>query len=294
VSLSRVVAVVALAMLEGGLVGLPRHDALGQLVSLRSPLWAILLPGSIIIGTFGVLAWPSMAPALVILAAAATPLLTVVAMVAVTRGPRALLLLTAVALAVLVVVAKGGWIGQLSATLLTALGCMTLGVALARLVPGRWVLIGALCMCAIDVTLLAQGVGHTATVLMNHATAHAHGPAFDRATIGPIATDYPDLVLAAVLGGFLAGDHLQRRAALLVTALAAAYGMLLPIAHTLPATVPIAVVFMLCRPGRAPAPGFLHRAASAFVPLRQRRRDPVIEELPPLTPSGAHCCNQEA
>jgi hypothetical protein len=294
VTLSRLVAVIALAMLEGGLVALPRDDALAQLGSLRSPLWAILLPGSIILGTFGVIAWPSMAPALVVLAAAATPLLTAVAMVAVTRGPRVPLLVTATALAVLAV-AAGGLTRQLSATLLTGLGCMTVGVALARLVPGRWVLAGVVCMCIVDVTLLEQGVGHSATVLMNHATAHAHGPKFDRAKIGRVATDYPDLVLAAVLGGFLAGDHLQRRAALLVTAIAAAYGMLLPIAGTLPATVPIAIVFILCRPGSHPAPGrLLHVAASAFAPLRQRRRDIDTEELAPLAPSAAGCCNHEA
>jgi hypothetical protein len=296
VTLTKFVAVIALAMLEGGLVALPRHDALAQLRSVRSPLWAILLPGSIIIGTFGVIAWPSMAPALVILAGAATPLLTAIAMVAVTRGPPVPLLLTAAALAFLAVAAHG-WTGQLSATLLTGLGCMTIGVALARLVPGRWVLVGVLCMCVLDVTLLAQGVGQSATVLMNHATAHAHGPTFDRARVGPVATDYPDLVLAAVLGGFLANDHIQRRAALLVTALAAAYGMLLPIAGTLPATVPIAAVFILCRA----EPGFGHRvssrlrrsAISTFAPLRQRRRDAVTDQCQQVTPAGAPCCNHE-
>jgi hypothetical protein len=251
VTFTPVVAVFALAILEGGLVALPRRDALACVARLCSPLWALLLPGSIVVGTFGVIAWPSTASALVILAGVATPLLTVIAMVAVSRGRRVALLATAIALGVLCV-AAGGWFGQLSATLLSALGCMTLGVGLARLVPHRWVLVGAVCMCVVDVTLLAQGVGQAATVLMNHATlhVHGHGPAFDRAAIGPIATDYPDLVLAAVLGGFLAGDQRQRRAALLVTALAGAYGMLLPVAGTLPATVPLALVFVVCRPGR--------------------------------------------
>jgi hypothetical protein len=298
VSASRLVAVVVLATLEGGLVALPRPDALGQLGRLRSPLWALLLPGSIIVGTFGVIAWPSMAPALVILGAVATPLLTAIAMVAVTRGPRAPLLLTGAALAVLAVTAVG-WTAQLSATLFTALGCMTLGVAVARLVPGRWVLAGAICMCILDVSLLAQGVGHSATVLMNHANAHAHGPTFDRARLGPVATDYPDLALAGFLGGSLANDHIQRRAALLLTALVAAYGMLLPIIHTLPATVPIAVVFILCRPElgtvqQRASRRLRHSAVSALALLRQRRRAAVAEQGLPLAPTSAPCCNHEA
>jgi hypothetical protein len=295
---TRLAAVLVLATLEGGLVALPRPGALRQLGRLRSPLWAILLPGSIIVGTFGVIAWPSMAPALVIVGAAATPLLTATGMVAVTRGPRAPLLLTAAALAVLAVTAAG-WTAQLSATLLTALGCMTLGVAVARLVPGRWMLVGTICMCILDVSLLAQGVGHSATVLMNHANAHAHGPTFDRARLGPVATDYPDLVLAGFLGGSLADDHIQRRAALLLTALAAAYGMLLPFVHTLPATVPIAVVFILCRPELAAlhqraSRRVRHGVTSVLALLRQRRQAVITEPSQQLAPTSAPCCNHEA
>ena len=74
-SLSSFLAIIVLATIEGGLVALPRADALAQLHRLRSPAWAALLPGSILIGTFGPLAAPSMARALVVLAAVATPAL---------------------------------------------------------------------------------------------------------------------------------------------------------------------------------------------------------------------------
>lgn len=242
------VAVMVVAVLKGALVALPRGDALAHLGRLRSPAWAAVLPGSIVVGTVGVLVLPPMALGLVLLAGAATPLLTAVAMVGVVRGPRAALLLAALVLVVVAGLASG-WIGELSASVLTALGCLTLGVALVRLVPGRWVLAGVVCMCAIDVALLALGVGQSAEALMVDAASHVHGPAFDRAGIGPISTDYPDLVLAAVLGGFVAGHGVQRRAAMLVMALAAGYGMLLPHVETLPGTVPIAVIFILLRWG---------------------------------------------
>jgi hypothetical protein len=42
---------------------------------------------------------------------------------------------------------------------------------------------------------------------------HIHAPALNQASIGPITTDYPDLILAAVLGSSLGGGRLQRRAA---------------------------------------------------------------------------------
>jgi hypothetical protein len=69
------IAVIALATLKGALVALPRADALERLKTLRSPAWAVLLPGSILAGTFVPLALPSIAPGLVLLARLLTPLL---------------------------------------------------------------------------------------------------------------------------------------------------------------------------------------------------------------------------
>jgi hypothetical protein len=247
-TLNGFIADVALALLEGALVALPRGDALAPLHRLRSPVWAAVLPGSIVVGTFGVLAMPSMALGLAVLAGLATPLLSTIAIVGVVRGPRAALLVTVLALA-LVAALMSGWIGEMSASVLTALGCLTLGVALVRLVPMRWVFVGVLCMCFVDVALLACGIGQPAAALMNEATADLRWPAFDHAAIGPATTDYPDLLLAAVLGGAVAGHGVQRRAAVIVTTLAAGYGLLLSHVSMLPATVPIAVMFILLRWG---------------------------------------------
>ena len=54
---------------------------------------------------------------------------------------------------------------------------------------------------------------------MSDANANVHGPVFDRARIGPVSTDYPDLVLAAVLGVRLSSWHkpFQSRALLAMT-----------------------------------------------------------------------------
>ena len=152
-------AVIALATLEGALVALPKADALEPLRTLRSPAWAALLPGSILAGTFLPLAMPSMALGLVLMAGVITPLLATVAVLEVVRGrPDGALLVLAFALAVIAALISG-WAGQISATALTALGCLAVGTALARLIPRRWFVLGVLGMCLADVALLASGIG---------------------------------------------------------------------------------------------------------------------------------------
>jgi hypothetical protein len=243
-SLSSFFAIIVLATIEGGLVALPRADALAQLNRLRSPAWAALLPGSILVGTFAPLAGPSLARALVALAAVATPALAVVAILTVIRGPKPALIAAGLGLA-LGAARVTGWLGETSDSLVTALGCLALGAALVRLIPVKWMLVGVVCMCAADVVLLMSGAGETASQVMAGATASVHLPTFDQAAFGPIATDYPDLVLAGVLGGFLAGQRYQGRAAMLLIALAAGSGMLLPVVGWLPATVPVTVAFVI-------------------------------------------------
>jgi hypothetical protein len=161
----------------------------------------------------------------------------------------------------------GGWAGELAATFLTALGALTIGAALARLIPSMWVLAGVVCMSLVDVALLAAGVGQPAAALITQAAGHVPGPLLDRAQIGPISLDYPDLVLAAVLGGFLAGQRGQRRAAAVVTLFAAVSLVLAPPNTVWPATVPAAItlilLFTMVRPGRAEVAPAAHQPALA-------------------------------
>ena len=265
-TVSGVAATSAVALLQGALVALPRGNALESLRRLRSPAWAGVLPGCIVVGTFAPLGAQSFALGLVVLAALATPPLAAVAVLAVVRGPRAALAALAVAAAVLTTLA-GGWAGELSATFLTALGALTVGAALARLIPSMWVLAGVVCMSVVDVVFLAAGVGQPAAALITQAAGHVPGPLLDRAQIGPISLDYPDLVLAAVLGGFLAGQRGQRRAAALVSLFAAISLVLAPPNTIWPATVPAAItlilLFTMARPGRAEVGPAAHQPALA-------------------------------
>ena len=248
VNLSYAIEYVALAMIQGAIVALPHPAALERLGRLRSPAWALIAPGSLLFGTFAVLGWPVLASALALLAAIATPVLAAIAVVAVVHGRQRRLLLVPLALGV-VAAAGSGWPGELAASLLTALGCLTLGAALVRLTPARWLYLGVLSMVAVDVVLLALGIGQPAAELIQDAFGSTIQPVFDRARLGHFSTDYPDLVLAAVLGAIVAERAVQQPAALLVAISAAAYGLLFAFADMLPATVPLALVLVLVEYG---------------------------------------------
>lgn len=243
-SLSTAAGYAVLVLVQAALVALPSPTALSGLSRLRSPAWALALPGALLVGTFGVLGIPRLADHLLLLAMVVTPVLAAVAVVAVVHGHRRALLLVPVALAILTAVG-GGLAGQLGASLLTALGCLTLGAALARLTTPRWLLAGVVAMAAVDVALLLHGVGGEAADRLATAGAAVSGPTFDQAQVGAVSADYPDLFLAAMVGGVLAGTARQRRAAVLVTTLAAAYGLLFLVVDIMPATVPLLLAFLL-------------------------------------------------
>ena len=245
-NVSGVSAAAAAALLQGALVALPRGNALGSLRRLRSPAWAALLPGAIVVGTLAPLGAHPVALGLIVIGTLATPPLAAVAALAVVRGPRAGLVALAAAAGLLAML-PGGLGGSLSTTVITAFGALALGSALARLIPGGWVLAGFACMCAVDAGLLAAGVAQPAAAVVAGAAGHVHGPLFDQAHIGGIVLDYPDLVLAAVLGGFVAGQRGQWHAAALVTVLAAASLLLTPVNTMFPATIPAAVTLIALR-----------------------------------------------
>ena len=245
-TLSGVEAVAAVALLQGALVALPRGDALRSLRRLRSPAWATVLPGAIVIGTLAPLGVHGVALGLIVMGTLATPPLAAVAVLAVARGPRTALVALATVAGVLALL-PGGLGGDISTTILTAFGALALGSALARLIPGAWLLVGFACMCAVDAALLAAGLGGPAAAVIASAAGQVHGPLFDQAHVGGIVVDYPDLVIAALLGAFVAGRPEQWHAAALVTLLAAASMLFTPVNTMFPATLPAAVTLIALR-----------------------------------------------
>jgi hypothetical protein len=222
---------------------LPRSAPFPGLARLRSPAWTALLPVSIIVGTFGLLVAPTLASPTVLAAAITTPLLAFVAVMAVVRARLVVLPLAAAAGAM--AVWATGMSGHLGTGVVTALACLTLGAALQRLIPGRWLLVGVVAMSVVDISLLVSGFGYHQTALLAAAQNNFHGPRFTGARIGGTTIGYPDLFLAALLGSSLAGQRAQVWAAGLLIALGVLYDSLLSPGLLLPATVPIALTLAI-------------------------------------------------
>jgi hypothetical protein len=288
---------IPMALLQGSLVLMPRAAPFARLRRLRSPRWAVLLPGSIIFGTFGMLLVPSMAFGVVFLAAVTTPVLALMALLFVVRVRR-LVLPIAVASGTLAALASGAG-GRDGTSVITALACLTVGTALHRLIPGRWLLIGVLAMSTADVTLLGAGVGYHQTALLAAAMNSFPGPRFSGARIGAIALGYPDLVLAALLGASVAGTRYQARAATLLAALAIGLDSLLTPGVLLPATVPIALVLIIVswrrradhRAAGRTADAWAGQGAAQREMMRRTRREmcprpPPAPLVSPVTPSA--------
>lgn len=227
------------AVLEGALVLLPRARTFPALSRLRSPAWTALLPVSIIVGTFGLLLAPGLASPTVLAAAITTPLLALVAVLAVVRA-RLVIVPVAIAAGVLAI-GTDGLGGHIGTGVVTALACLTVGAALQRLIPGRWLLVGVVAMSVVDIALLLSGPGYHETAVLAAAQTNFHGPRFTGARIGGTTIGYPDLFLAALLGAALAGQRAQVWGAGLLMVLAVAYDSMLAPGRLLPATVPIAL-----------------------------------------------------
>ena len=176
-------------------------------------------------------------------AAVTTPLLALVAVLLVVRA-RLLMLPLAVASGVLAIWATGQG-GHVGTGVITALACLTVGAALQRLIPGRWLLLGVVTMAAVDIALLLAGPGYHETAVLAAAQTNFHGPRFTGARIGGTTIGYPDLFLAALMGASVAGHRAQAWAAGLLVVLAVAYDSMLTPGLLLPATVPIALTLVV-------------------------------------------------
>jgi hypothetical protein len=231
-----------------------------------------------------------------------TPLLAFIAVVAVVRARLVVLPVAAVAAALAIWASGMG--GHVGTGVVTALACLTVGAALQRLIPGRWLLLGVVAMSVMDVALLLSGPGYHQTALLAAAQNGFHGPRFTGARLGGTTIGYPDLFLAALLGSALAGSRAQLWAAGLLAMLAVGYDSMLSPGRLLPATVPIAVtlVTVACArylrqrqargPGTAvPAPPRCEGCGSAALtarPMCSRRPSGYCETLtaqPARTPS---------
>ena len=207
--------------------------------ALRGRAWALLLPGVLAAFVIGLSADRSLAARLAALAAV-TPVLALGAFVVAAKRWRIV-----VAPVSLVAVAVGLWArhglaGQAGRVFAIACACSLLATLLAAVAPPRALRVGLVALVALDVILVVSGdVGSTSQAL-HHAAAPGGLPRFQDATLGPATMGYGDLFGAAVLGAILTREDRERgRAACAVLASGLAFGLLLSVFDTLPATVPL-------------------------------------------------------
>jgi len=136
-----------------------------------------------------------------------------------------------------------GLLAQAASVALIALAAVTIAELAARVAPARVLAVSLVLLAILDVILVwgTPQVEPAANAL--HAAALPHGiPGLQDATFGGATMGWLDLVAPGLLG--VAVAH-RLRAAVVTGAAAGAWGLLLLVASTVPATVPT-VAGMLC------------------------------------------------
>jgi hypothetical protein len=236
----------ALDVVQAATVALPRGEAPRALQRLSGRGWALIAPASIVAVVFGIQAVSDLADGLTWLAIVAVPPLAAAALGAAAHGARPAAAPLAAALLLVAWLAKDTFGGDLAATALTALSCVTLGWLLAAVTPAWPLKAGVVVMAAIDAYLIWADELQGPSATLKAAAPALDLPRLQYATLADASIGYGDLFVAGVFGAVVAAERRnQAGAALLVLVLALAFDLLFWVADTLPATVPVAVALLL-------------------------------------------------
>jgi hypothetical protein len=207
--------------------------------AIRGRAWALVLPGVLVAFVIGLSADASLASRLADLAVV-TPALALLSPLVADRRRRSAVALVAVLAVVVGLWSKHGVAGEIGRVAAIACACSLLATLLAGVAPPTALRAGLVVLVALDVILVASGDVGTTSNALHEAAAPAGLPSFQDATLGPALMGYGDLFGAAVLGAALTSEGRSRgRAAAAVFVCALAFGLLLTVFTTLPATVPL-------------------------------------------------------
>ncbi|HEU5142063.1 MAG TPA: hypothetical protein VFU04_02785 [Solirubrobacterales bacterium] len=255
------VSIATLSLLQAVLVALPKERrAFGWMP--RSPWWALVPAGSIVVVVFGIEVLPGSADGLAWLALVAVPPLAALSLGWLIHGARPTLALAAAPLFALAWAAQGSLAGEVAATALSALACVALGWLLVSVVLARWLRWGVYAMAAIDAVLVgAELLQGPSGVLV--AADPGGLPRLQVLEFGAARMGFGDAFLAATVGCLLVASRptpadgpmpskwrtfqarRQRDGVLLVAALGLGFDLLFFALETLPATVPVALALAL-------------------------------------------------
>jgi hypothetical protein len=260
------VSIATLSLLQAALVALPRARRPFAWMP-ESRWWALVPAGSILVVVFGIEALPDSADALAWLALVTVPPLAALALGMLVHGSRPAWALGAVPLFAVAWAAQGSLAGEVAATLLSGLACVSLGWLLVCVVPAAWLRWGIYAMATIDAALIAAELLQGPSGVLVAADA-AGLPRLQVLEFGAAQMGFGDAFLAATAGALLAtpaegpkgprrGDSSARRrqweGAALVAVLGLTFDLLFFVLDTLPATVPVAVALALVEARRRSA-----------------------------------------
>lgn len=242
-----------LLALQAGVVAAPRRPPeIPQLARFRNPAWAAVPIASIVVVVFAIRYVSDTATGLTYLALVAVPPLAAIALAWAMRGPTPSRGRTGVALAATAVLFSLAWVfhhtlvGDVSAALLSALSCVTLGVLLGAVAPAGWLKLGIAAMAAADTWLVISDLLQAPNAALISAHPVGNLPQLQSELFGSVTMGYGDLFVAGLLGAVLAADRRrQRRGALLTLLLAALFDLLFLVLAELPATVPVALALIV-------------------------------------------------
>jgi len=244
----------ALLALQAGVVAAPRPAPRFPLADrLSGPSWALIPVASIVVVVFLIRYASDTATGLTYLALIAVPPLAAAALgwairsrIPVTRRRIAGSVAITLALFAIAWIWHKSLAGGAAAALLSALSCVTLGVLLAAVAPGRWLKLGIVAMAAADTWLVVSDLLQSPNATL--VAAHPLGglPQLQSEIFGTVSMGYGDLFVAALLGAVLAGSRRrQLEAAVLTFAIAAVFDLLFLTVSELPATVPVALALIV-------------------------------------------------
>jgi hypothetical protein len=242
-----------LLLVQAGVVAAPRRPPeIPQLARFHSPAWALVPIASIIGVVFAIRYVSDTATGLTYLALVAVPPLAALALAWAMRGPPPGPSRTAAAIGVTGLLFGLAWgfhqtlVGDTSATLLSALSCVTLGVLLAAVAPSSWLKIGIVAMAAADSWLVVSDLLQAPNATLVAAQPVGNLPQLQSELFGTVSMGYGDLFVAGVLGAILAADRKRQwRAALLTLVIAGLFDLLFLTLSELPATVPVALALIV-------------------------------------------------
>ena len=255
------VSIGALTIVQAVTVGIPAPDRMPWLARLRGRGWALVPAGSIIVVIVAIASVSKVAQGLTYLALVAVPLLAAAALGRLARFASPPLALLVVPLFALAWADRGGLAGEAAGVVLSALSCVTLGVALVAVAPRPALKVGVVGAAIVDTALVVSDLLQAPNGVLNAAHPAAGLPQLQRAVFGSALIGYGDLFIAAVVGAMLAFSAVRQRRAVVVAGVTGLlFDLLFFAVRTLPATVPIAVTLLVVdrrrsvRVPKAPSP----------------------------------------